>query len=1168
MKTLINYTFNDHIVMNPDGSFSTSVHGARIRMGPGDTSLGHYEKALDLGSTGKAVVDIQGLKPDRARFCVRMVFKVAGPVTTKQTLVESNLLPFSLFVDKGTKPSNFTLHAQVKPTASVWAGASTGFKKDLQPGTWYTAGLVYDSNTVAVFIDDELVSVYAFPKGAIKVLGGSKLFIGIGSNGKGHLAGSIAALQWDAGIPAPLASLVDERRSDPEWFITYKFESLRGPLALGDPLGPMAFDAAVEAYTQQYEWGAIQYHDGVGAAFEMHGAIHQLWVSLAGKADLGYLVSDEGDTAKPGGRKNIFSNGAVYWSPATGAIPVTGQLYLDYEAMEESKTLGFPVTSHTVVPGGVEQVFEGGRMYHKDGSGSAHEVHGDILSRFLGLGGVWTFGFPITNESDVMRDGKWIGRFSEFEGCTIYWSPSTGAHEVHGDIRRKYRDEMGGPAGQLGFPTSDESDIPGVSGPGRFNTFQQGSILWYGSWSSMVVAFPFTVFVGRIDSKESEGAFMGQNDLYTRITLRDGPNTVYDKRHPSSGDWGGRNIVDLDLNIPAVIVPNVAGKVVTLVVDVWESDDGAPFGGGDDHLGTWTKTLAMANGWGLRENGGILNSGSFSDVDSDSEWWDITDWVEKAFYELVVDSLAGSGNCFGMSLEAINARKGASLFGLPLDRFTSWDQVRNEFNIKHCYQVGSGPIWWFLDQFISGNTHDPTDVFNRTWQEASRGNQPVLCLAQNYDFSGAPHCVLPVGWDNSSKPWHITICDPNFPKQLRDLTVDPDRNTFRYVGASTYEGGEWTGGRLHYMPYDLVCSAPHTPVWDAILLILAGTIVILGDDTQTVSITDLNGNDLDAYGERARRRLQSNQRLDGFFVGFKGYDRSVSRSTHLARRADVASGRAFQPKPKGTIAGEVLVRRFAASRDAITDPVLSGAAMAHASIAALTEDRRFRPLAAALARQPAALRALAPRTVSHVANDDRAMATLDREARGLVGRLASLSRTNDFVHTIQAVRQGNLSYTMKHGLSEIRLHSSVSRAENTEVQMRDPGTSKHAITVKAGTDKSLTVQIENKLGVGNDRFGMTVSDIPLERAGQVEINARPGIGGVDVVAGGGQRASANVSIDAKVDGRSVKRSFAVPIEGGIRVNPASVLAESRLDVSRIDRLFGPALSREWVRRNP
>ena len=59
-----------------------------------------------------------------------------------------------------------------------------------------------------------------------------------------------------------------------------------------------------------------------------------------------------------------------------------------------------------------------------------------------------------------------------------------------------------------------------------------------------------------------------------------------------------------------------------------------------------------------------------------------------------------------------------------------------------------------------------------------------MCIAQNYDFSGAPHCILPVGWNDTVKPWQILIRDPNFQTMTpadppRVSNVDPDNNTYQ-----------------------------------------------------------------------------------------------------------------------------------------------------------------------------------------------------------------------------------------------------------------------------------------------------------------------------------------------------------------------------------------------------
>ncbi|WP_079072755.1 hypothetical protein [Streptomyces canus] len=50
-------------------------------------------------------------------------------------------------------------------------------------------------------------------------------------------------------------------------------------------------------------------------------------------------------------------------------------------------------------------------------------------------------------------DGR--GSSRDFEGGSIYWTPNTGAHEVHGDIRDLWP-RMGWECSFLRYPVSDE----------------------------------------------------------------------------------------------------------------------------------------------------------------------------------------------------------------------------------------------------------------------------------------------------------------------------------------------------------------------------------------------------------------------------------------------------------------------------------------------------------------------------------------------------------------------------------------------------------------------------------------------------------------------------------------------------------------------------------------
>jgi hypothetical protein len=115
--------------------------------------------------------------------------------------------------------------------------------------------------------------------------------------------------------------------------------------------------------------------------------------------------------------------------------------------------------------------YQNGSIYWHQQSG-AHEVHGSIREKWRTLG--WEAGllrYPVTDET-ATPDG--VGRFNHFQGGSIYWHPETGAHEVHGDIRTCWAG-LGWERGGLGFPVSDERN---AAGGGRSSDFQRGSIRW------------------------------------------------------------------------------------------------------------------------------------------------------------------------------------------------------------------------------------------------------------------------------------------------------------------------------------------------------------------------------------------------------------------------------------------------------------------------------------------------------------------------------------------------------------------------------------------------------------------------------------------------------------------------------------------------------------------
>ena len=159
-----------------------------------------------------------------------------------------------------------------------------------------------------------------------------------------------------------------------------------------------------------------------------------------------------------------------------------GQIRAKYEALGGCGSfLGAPITEETKTPDGVGRfnVFQNGSIYWTAETG-AFEVHGAIRDKWKELG--WEAGlagYPLSDERTA-PDG--VGRYSVFQGASIYWTPATGAHEVRGKIRDKWA-ELGWEASPLGYPTSGEYAVP----EGRRSDFQRGSITWNAASETAVV---------------------------------------------------------------------------------------------------------------------------------------------------------------------------------------------------------------------------------------------------------------------------------------------------------------------------------------------------------------------------------------------------------------------------------------------------------------------------------------------------------------------------------------------------------------------------------------------------------------------------------------------------------------------------------------------------------
>ncbi|SFB45578.1 Glucose/arabinose dehydrogenase, beta-propeller fold [Amycolatopsis marina] len=166
-------------------------------------------------------------------------------------------------------------------------------------------------------------------------------------------------------------------------------------------------------------------------------------------------------------------------SDITLTAEYAGPIQLRYEADPALRTLLGAATGPEVTDGGVRyRTYEGGRLYWSVATG-VRETHGAILRKYLQLGGHSALGLPVTDET-VTPDK--VGRYNHFSGAqgtgpaSIYWTPSIGAHGVWGAIRRRWA-ALGWELGPMGYPTKDETTTPDRIG--RYNHFSKAaSIYW------------------------------------------------------------------------------------------------------------------------------------------------------------------------------------------------------------------------------------------------------------------------------------------------------------------------------------------------------------------------------------------------------------------------------------------------------------------------------------------------------------------------------------------------------------------------------------------------------------------------------------------------------------------------------------------------------------------
>lgn len=314
------------------------------------------------------------------------------------------------------------------------------------------------------------------------------------------LAVGVAGLFW-----APLATA--DPATEANDAITAAYDGSGGPTG---PLGVRQGDVypVGEGFGQNFAAGKMFFTPATGAHW-MQGAVLERYESLGGPADsdLGFPTIDEGPGRVGPDSRNVTFSAAdkpvIFWTPGTGARVVRGAINAAWDRLGGSAgVLGVPAEDEVYRGDVVSQEFTGGQLSwnRKDRTFTTVPpeladqlkdlpIPGDATSAIAAArraagGALGPLGAKDGPQYEIGADG--VGQ--NFVGGKIFYTPQTGANVVTGQVLEKY-ESVGGPEGDLGFPTSSEAD-GGLGSNSRISTFaaeDKPVIFWTPDYGAVIV---------------------------------------------------------------------------------------------------------------------------------------------------------------------------------------------------------------------------------------------------------------------------------------------------------------------------------------------------------------------------------------------------------------------------------------------------------------------------------------------------------------------------------------------------------------------------------------------------------------------------------------------------------------------------------------------------------
>jgi uncharacterized protein with LGFP repeats/GH25 family lysozyme M1 (1,4-beta-N-acetylmuramidase) len=229
---------------------------------------------------------------------------------------------------------------------------------------------------------------------------------------------------------------------------------------------------------QMFQDGAIMWSPDTGAQLSRYGAIRDTWAaSKFENGVLGYPSGSEQCGLKDGGCYQPYQGGQIHWSAKTGAqLSRYGAIRSEWAANGfEAGVLGYPTSAEScgLKDGGCVQSYQNGQVHWTAKTGAQMTRGGAIRSLWLsGNSEKGVLGYPTGTETCGLKDG---GCYQSFQGGQIHWSAKSGAQLTRGAIRTEWADNRY-EAGALGYPVGPESC--GLKDGGCYQSFQGGQIHW------------------------------------------------------------------------------------------------------------------------------------------------------------------------------------------------------------------------------------------------------------------------------------------------------------------------------------------------------------------------------------------------------------------------------------------------------------------------------------------------------------------------------------------------------------------------------------------------------------------------------------------------------------------------------------------------------------------